>query len=227
MSPQNRNLSPRIDGRLAAYATLAGAALAAPAIPNADATIVYSGIVNFNIPSTTSGIYLNVVTGVTSTTPGGAPGWDLNPWSSSSLEIWGNNSASPNDGVLDNFTGGAAGSVDNLPVGAVIDGSWNYGRTDSTVETSGPTAFNLNSSNNIFGFKFLNESTGVYDFGWARVSLSGTLGSQPRAIVEYAYEDTGSSIMAGQVPEPSTMALLGVMAAGALGVRAWRKRRNS
>jgi hypothetical protein len=227
MSPRNLKMSPRIDGRLAAYATVAGAALAAPAIPQADATIIYSGVVNFNIPSTTAGVYINVVTGVTSTTPAGAPGWDLNPWSGSSLEIWGNNSASPNDGVLDNYTGGSAASVDNLPLGAVIDGSWNYGRTDATVETTGPTAFNLNSSNNIFGFRFLNEGTGQYDFGWARVSLSTSLSAQPRMIVDYAYDDSGASIMAGQVPEPSTFALLGVMAAGALGVRAWRKRKNS
>jgi hypothetical protein len=227
MSPRNLKISPRIDVRLAAYATVAGAALAAPAIPQADATIIYSGVVNVNIPSTTSGVYINVVTGVTSTSPSGSPGWDLNPWSSTSLEIWGNNSASPNDGVLDNYTGGSAASVDNLPVGAVIDGSWNYGRTDSTIETSGPTAFNLNSSNNIFGFRFLNENTGQYDFGWARVSLSTSQSAQPRMIVDYAYDDGGGSIMAGQVPEPSTLALLGVMAAGALGVRAWRKRKNS
>jgi hypothetical protein len=227
MSPRNHKLSPRIDGRLAAYATLAGAALAAPAmVQNANADIVYSGIVNYNIPSTTSGIYLNVVTGVTAITPGGAPGWDLNPWSSSGLEIWGNNSASPNDGVLDNFPGGAAASVDNIPFGTLVDGTYNYGRSDSTVETTGPTAFNLNSSNNLFGFRFLNESTGVYDFGWARVSLSGTLAGQPRMVVEYAYENTGAPIAAG-VPEPSTFALLGVMAAGAFGVRAWRKRKNS
>jgi hypothetical protein len=228
MSPRNHKISSLIDGRLAAYATLAGAALAAPAmVQNANADIVYSGIVNYNIPSTTSGIYLNAVTGVTSTTPAGAPGWDLNLWSSSTLEIWGNNSASPNDGVLDNFTGGTSATlVDNLPFGTLIDGTWTYGRTDASVETTGPTAFLLNSSNNLFGFRFLNEGTGVYDFGWARVSLSGTLSAQPRLVVEYAYDDTGAGILAG-VPEPSTFALLGVMAAGALGVRAWRKRKNS
>jgi hypothetical protein len=60
-----------------------------------------------------------------------------------------------------------------------------------------------------------------------RISLAGTSGAQPRAIVEYAYEDTGAGIMAGAIPEPSTLALLGVMAAGALGVRAWRKRKHS
>ena len=220
---KTKTLLNRVDTRLAACA--AAAAGAAIAAPSAEATIIWSGPVSINVPSTTSGIYLNVVTGVFAPTPGGAPGWDLNPWSSSSLEIWGNNSASPNDGVLDNFTGGAAASVDNLPAGAVIDGTWNYGRSDTTVETTGPTAFNLSSSNNIFGFRFLNESTGVYDFGWARISLASTLGGQPRAIVEYAYENTGVGIAAGAVPEPSTLALLGVMAAGALGVREWRKRK--
>ncbi|HJX25616.1 MAG TPA: hypothetical protein VJ252_05630, partial [Chthoniobacterales bacterium] len=73
MSPTNRNtLGLRGNTRLAGYAALAGAALAAPAIPSADANIIWSGPVSINIPSTTSGIYLNVVTGVagSSSTPG-------------------------------------------------------------------------------------------------------------------------------------------------------------
>ena len=225
MSPRNKILNPRIDGRLAAYATVAGAALAAPAIPNADAAIVYSGVVNYNIPSTTAGIYLNVVTGVTAITPAGAPGWDLNPWSSSGFQIWANNAASPNDGVLQNFTGGSSATlVDNIPVGTSVDGTWSYGRS-SNIETTGPTAFLLNSSNNIFGFRFLNEGTGAYNFGWARVSLAATYQGQPRTLVEYAYENTGAPILAGAIPEPSTLALLSVMAVGAIGVRAWRNRK--
>ncbi len=225
MSPRNLKLSPRVDGRLAAYAAVAGAALAAPAIPNADADIVWSGVVNFTVPSTTSGIYINFVTGVTSTTPAGAPGWDLNPWGSASFNVWANNSASVNDGVLQNFTGGTSATlVDNIPLGTVIDASWSYGRT-SSIETTGATAFNLSSSNNVVGFRFLNEGTSTYNFGWARFSLAATSSGQPRLLVEYAYDNMGNSIMAGQVPEPSTFALLGVMAAGALGVRTWRKRK--
>ena len=215
-----------MDGRLAAYATLAGVALAAPAMaPTADASIVYSGVVNLNVPSTTAGIYLNVATGVSAITPGGAPGWDLNPWGSTSLNLWANNGASVNDGIIQNFPGGSSATlVDNVPLGTVVDGTSSFGRT-SSVETTGTTAFVVSSSNNYIGFRFLNEGTGVYDFGWAQFSFSTTTSSQPRTLVAYGFENTGLPIAVGAVPEPSTMALLGVMAAGALGVRAWRKRK--
>ena len=215
MSPLNKKLN-RIDGRLAAYATLAGAALAAPAIPNANATIVYN-FVNVKFPSTTAGIYLNLFNGVFATTPGGAPGWDFNPWGSSSFNAWANNSAEATDGVIGNFTGGSSATlVDNVPFGTLIDGTWTYVRSNS-IETTGITAFNLSSSNNLVGIRFTNGAN-TY-FGWIRISLSATSGAQPRAVVEYAYEDSGGGILPG-IPEPSTFALLGVMAAGALGVRA-------
>ena len=216
MSPQNRRLlSPRIDGRLAAYATVAGAALAAPAIPSSDATIIWSGPVNINIPSTTAGIYLNIATGQS----GGntVPGWNVNPWGSAFLDMF--NPSLPGGSV---YVGSATGYF-NLPMGTLISGA-------STFTSGGNDpafALNLNSSNNLIGFQFQNSVSNTLEYGWMRISLAGTSGAQPRAIVEYAYENSGAGIMAGAIPEPSTLALLGVMAAGALGVRAWRKRKNS
>ncbi len=93
--------------------------------------------------------------------------------------------------------------------------------------TTSPNPLNLNGSNNLIGFRFVDPSLngGAIAYGWMRISLGATSGAQPRAIVEYAYEDSGAGIGAGVVPEPTTMALLGAMAAGALGVRAWRKRK--
>ena len=50
---KTKTLLNHVDGRLAAYATLAGAALAAPAlVPSADATIIWSGAISINVPST-------------------------------------------------------------------------------------------------------------------------------------------------------------------------------
>jgi hypothetical protein len=215
-------ISAAIDVRLTAYATLAGIALAAPAV--AKAAIIYSGIVNINIPSTISGIYINLVTGVTSATPTGAPGWDVNPWGNTALNIWANNAASPQNGIITDFPSGSSATlVDNISPAAVIDNSWTYGRT-ATVETTGPTAFLINSSGNLIGFRFLNEATGQYNFGWARISLSSSFAGQPRSLLDYAYDNSGQPI-SFFVPEPTTVAYLGLMAAGALGVRAWRKRK--
>lgn len=106
--------------------------------------------------------------------------------------------------------------------GDAIDGTDFFGSNTSTNNAQ----WNLNSDQNLIGFRFVDPSFGaVVHYGWMRISLDGTAGGQPRAIVEYAYEDSGAGIGAGVVPEPTTMALLGVMAAGALGVRAWRKRK--
>lgn len=213
-----------IDARLAAYVTLAGVVLggAAPA----KATLIYSGIVNINIPSTAAGIYINVVTGVFGITPASVPGWDINPWGSTSFNVWANNSASPDSGIITNWPQGSSATlIDNLvlvaPEGASypIDSSWNYGRTNS-IETTGANAFILNSSQNYVGFRFLNEITGQYNYAWAHFTLSSSFAGQPRTLVDYLYEDNGNGI----IPEPSTIALLAVMAAGAIGVRAWRKK---
>jgi hypothetical protein len=216
-----------IDARLAAYATFASVALGVA--PAAEAAIVFNPI-NLNIPSTVSGIYLNLVTGVAATTPGGAPGWDLNLWGTTSLSIWANNAASPNDGVITNFPGGVSGtSVDNCPCGTLVNDTWTYSRT-SAVETTGPTAFQLNSNNNYIGFRFLNEATGQYDFGWAQISLSSGFATQPRVLLQYAYENSGMPLTVGLltcVPEPSSVAFLTLVAAGAAGVRVWRSARRN
>src|SRR4051812_3765702 len=99
-----------------------GAALATPQAGQAG--VVYSGPVNINIPSTTAGIYLNLATGVFATTPGGAPGWDINPWGSTSWNVWANNAAGPTDGVIMNYTTGSSATlVDNVPTGTIVDNS--------------------------------------------------------------------------------------------------------
>lgn len=227
MSPRNIKLSPRVDGRLAAYATLAGAALAAPAIPTADADIIWSGAVSINITSTVDGVYLNVVTGANSPTVASVPGWDVNPFSATALSMFTGTGAGSNGQALGGVGAynGTGTTYFNLAPGTLISAASTYGAT-GTNSVAGATPLNFNSSNNLVGFRFFNEALAQVQYGWMRISLSGTAASQPRLIVEYAYDNTGAGIMAGQVPEPSTMALLGVMAAGALGVRAWRKRKS-
>jgi len=220
-----QKISSQMDGKLAAYAALAGATLAAPAIPSADASIVYSGVVSIVIPATTSGVYLNVVTGVNNVSPGLVPGWDINPYNSTNLSFFGA-SPSASSGYIVNFPGGSSATlVDNLPIGTPIQAAGFTFGTINAAETTGTTTFNLNSDNNYVGFRFQNEAAGnQVQFGWVQIHLGATYTDASRKIIGYAYENTGAAIPAG-IPEPTTFALLGVMAAGALGVREWRKRK--
>lgn len=210
------NLLNRLDAHFVGTAAVAGAALMG-ATQKSEAAIVHSGTINLVVPSTTAGFYLNVVTGVSGITPAAAPGWDLNPWSSSTLQIWANNAASPNDGVIVGL-GSSTTLVDNLAPGTLIDGTATYGRSSNT-ETTGATAFLVSSDQNIIGFRFLNEGTATINFGWARFSTAATLGAQPRTLVEYAYEDTGAAINAGAVPAPGAAGLLALGSIGFLGRR--------
>lgn len=211
------NIQTRLD-RVVALSAVAAAGATVGFTQNADAAIVSSGAVNINIPSTTSGVYLNMVTGVSATSPSGSVGWDINPWSSSGLAIWANNSNNASSGVVSGG-GSSATLVDNLAAGTLIDGSSVYSRTTG-AETTGATAYLLNSSSNLVGIRFFNEATNALHFGWVRLALAGTFAGQPRAIVEYAYEDqAGVGIQAGAVPTPGTAALLALGAVGMAGRR--------
>lgn len=193
-----------------------GVMLASP--ETADASIVYSGIVNINIPSTTAGIYLNMVTGVFNASPGSAPGWDVNPWSSSGLGLF--NPTAPAGGVYVNTTAGGSTAV-NMAPGATIGPAQLYGSNGSTTNAQ----WNLNSCNNLIGIRLQNEANAnQIHYGWMRVCLDGTAGGQPRSIQDYAWENVaGTPILAGAtVPEPGSIALL---AAGALGVVIRRRRK--
>ena len=70
----------------------------------------------------------------------------------------------------------------------------------------------------LIGFRFRDGITDL--FGWADV----TVGPQSLTISEWAYDDTGASIVKGAIPEPSSMALL---AAGAAGFGLYRRRRET
>lgn len=210
------DMKSALRNRLARHLAVAAVASVAG---HASAAIVYSGVVNLNIPSTTNGLYLNVVTGAFNTTGGTGstvPGWDVNPWSSTTLNFF--NPTAPTGGVYMRLTSGGApaSGVSNLAGGTIIGSAstWSAG----AAQTTGPGAFVFNSSNNVVGFRFNNEAAGTLHYGWMRISLAGTLQGQPRTLVEYAFESlAGTSIAAGAIPAPGAIALLGL--AGLAGSR--------
>lgn len=192
-----------IASRLNKHFLACAAAGAAVAVTNvAEAALVHSGPVNIVIPDNIDGLYMNVVTGQTSppALPGFA-GYDINPYSTPNgqFNLWG-----PTANTW--FNNG--GTVYNLAQGTMIGGaSTLFGRPGATSVLG---QMNLNSSNNLLGFRFVNEANGnQIHHGWIRVQFGSAGGI--RSIVEYGYESVaGASIAAGVVPAPGALALLGL-----------------
>ncbi len=196
----------RLNAHFAACAVVAASAGVMGAAHEADAAIVWSGLVNITIPSNVDGVYMNVLTGQTGTSGGAVTGWDINPYGATTLQFFG-----ATGGGFVRGLGSSGTLVDNLAQGTLINASQSFG--NGNAETTGATAFNAGSMSNLVGFRFVNEATGQTHYGWMRILLGGAgLASQPRAIIEYAYESVaGAGIGAGVIiPAPGAIALLGL-----------------
>ena len=60
-------------------------------------------------------------------------------------------------------------------------------------------------------------------YGWVGITTKGTAGDNVFTINSHACGDVGDVVLAGEVPEPGSLALLAV---GGAGILAWRKRRT-
>jgi len=187
-----------LSSRLAGHFALCGVAAMGIAAGSASAEVIYSGVQNINIPSTTAGVYLNVITGQTGLTSASTPGWDVNPWQSTTLGFF--NPASPTGGVyarVNTTTSGVSNLAPDTPIGPTT--LW----TSGTAQTTGSNPFVFNSQANIVGFRFTNENGGTVHYGWMRIELSGSLFAQPRTLVEWAFESTPNTpILAGNTGGP-------------------------
>jgi hypothetical protein len=197
---------------------LAAASLAAVASVSTHAAVVDSGTVSIAIPATTSGVYLNVVTGVSAPTPGAAPGWDFNPWGSTLRTFfW---PTAPANSFGGDATGGTVYRL--LNPGDTVGPA-------STFITSAASAQAVNFNTGtpgqkIVGFRFNNEAGTTTNFGYAVLSSANASGV-PGTIVRYVYESTPNTaitIAGGATPPtfayvPATGATVDFTGGGAIG----------
>jgi len=165
-------------------------------LATAQAAIVYSGPVHIDIPA--GGVSLDVVTGASGASVANP---SITATGSSFLAMQDNGTIPPgNSGASGNGAYvGIHSTVFNLYEGHVVqeatgDLEETYCDGAVTAQIDATQTWNFNSSENLIGFRFVDENDGQLHYGWLRISLGAdATSSSPRAIVEYAYDDTANA----------------------------------
>ncbi|MEY4534915.1 MAG: hypothetical protein RLZZ246_1233 [Planctomycetota bacterium] len=177
----------------------AAAALCAAGAANA-AVVAWENC-NLVIPNTIDGLYINVETRATGSAGSVTAGWDINPYSATSL-TWFNATGT---GMM-RYPGVTTGSAGNLAQGTVIGASGSFG-SGAVVVGSAAGNWVLNSVN-VFGFRFI-AADGLTHYGYGTFQIGSSISGADRTITNLYYESTaGVSITV--VPAPGAFALLGV-----------------
>jgi hypothetical protein len=167
-----------------ALAALATTAAAAPAVADVNYQQVY-----FPVPANSDGLYINVQSLQTGSQGKSVAGWDINPYSATSLS-WFNATGA---GMM-RYPGVTTGSAGSLDLGNVVDSTGSFGG-GAVVVGSAPGNWRLNSYH-YFGFKFIADD-GLTRYGWGSFWIGSTIDS-PRMIYELAWETTpGAGIAVG------------------------------
>ena len=166
------------------------------------AAVIYSGLQNIPIATTFDGIYLDIDNASTSTST--ILGWDINPFFGG-YALGNSASFQPVRASTSNMA-----AILNLAPGTPIDSLLDYatGEAGSSTHIGGGANQFTAGSQGYLGFRFnTNSNAGPY-YGWMRVTF--TVNTSGATIHDWAYDNTGGTILAGllAVPEPSRALLL-------------------
>ena len=192
----------RLEKHLATAAVAAGLAGAANA-----ASITWN--INAAVPATLDGLYIKIDTQqFTSLAGTNLPGWDINPYGSTSMNFYASATA-PNPATTYVRTQ-ASGGPSNLAAGTVVGASSVFANSTTAVISSagaGANGWSLNSVN-YFGFRFHNNTTNAINYGFGAMQVGASVTS--RTLLFLQYGDAGESVTVGAIPAPGALALLGV-----------------
>ncbi len=239
--PSSSALTPSRETRLSRYcAAGAGAAVLAGTVTTADASIVF---VNFN-----NQVIIDTNTGDASFS---TFNFDLNGDGTTDFRLGQRISGGTGGALILSPTGGTLGVVgitsSGFNYGGRLAAGFQIGPSAGFVTLSGtgfPSRASLVSGNGFPGSQWVADpgtsATGYLGiqftiggqlvYGWLHLSISDGTGATPRAItlIDAAYETAaGTVILAGAVPEPSTITSLGLVALGSVGLIAHRRRKAS
>jgi hypothetical protein len=186
-----------LSNRLAKH--FAAAAAASVVAGAANAAIVHWANANLVIPATIDGLYINVETQTTGSAGSVVAGWDINPYSATSL-TWFNATGT---GMM-RYPGITTGSAGNLAGGTVVGATGSYG-SGAVVVGSLPGNWVLNSTN-IFGFRFV-AADGLTHYGYGLMTVGAAITT--RTITDIFYESVAATSIT-VVPTPGAIALLGL-----------------
>jgi len=188
-----------LSNRLAKH--FAAAAAASVVAGAANAAIVHWANANLVIPNTIDGLYINVETRTTGSAGSVVAGWDINPYSATSL-TWFNATGT---GMM-RYPGATTGSAGNLAAGTVVGATGSYGSGAVTVGAL-PGNWVLNSVNT-FGFRFV-AADGLTHYGYGYFQIGSSISGADRMITDIFFEDVAATAIT-VVPAPGAIALLGL-----------------
>ena len=216
MSATHHFQSSKLTLRVATYAAAAAVA-ALPAMAGA-AVVTTTPTTPIPIPNTTNGLYLNLVTGATSTSS--LAGYDINPYGNALIGLSFFAPSAP-QGVLANGTVAESLMPGSVVGPAPVTGAFRAGNNSGAAVDASP-------GTDYIGIAFTDESTNLLDFGYLQLSV-GTAAGFPASIVSYGYNNAGAAITipSTSVPEPTTALGLAAFAGGATLMRRRRRRAST
>ncbi|MFM8817546.1 MAG: hypothetical protein ACKOHI_06690 [Phycisphaerales bacterium] len=191
---------------------IASVATATASVGSSHAAIVYSGPLNLSVPVGTSSplprLWIDLDTFATSTTAS-FTGWDVS-FSGSNATFLTANSQTLSNNVFVATGIGTPTPIARLNPGTVIGAGSSFGANGGgTVAmptyTVAPGPF-LANSEGIMGFRRVVNGQTLY--GWISIQVGSDM--LTRSITGIAYEDSGASIIAGAIPAPGAVAVLGI-----------------